>query len=144
MLSDEFMESRKGTVRNGENRWSDLVLRVRAGSGSLSVDWLRRRWVGKPGGRRIFATRLRKGTGFRYPKRELLRWAKDWERDEVWQAECRMALLRELWQIGKMMERAERKYLGVNTGVFDTEDEASRIDDEVGFIPDRQGPGGGR
>jgi len=141
-ISKEFMKDRQiGGMRFDRNDFSRLVLRVGGdGINNMSIDWLRRRWIGGGSGkkRRMVVARLRKGTGPKYKKYVLMKYAKEWEREAVWEAECRMAQLREGWKLAKQLQRWERKYLsgGVESGSEDEVDEATAIDDAVGFIPD--------
>lgn len=136
-VQEEFMSSRSGSRGVIRERWSYLVLRVNKDPDdkTLSIDWLRRRWVGTRGNWKIFSTRIRKEKRFIYRKWDLMRWAQPWEEVEVWQAELKMALLREMWDHAKKLERLEGKYLPEELDTQEV-DSVEAADNAVGFIPD--------
>ncbi len=147
----EFMESRAGRRpgcgRGDGAEWSDLVLRVRTEGGRLSIDWLRRVWVKGLGGRKwMRAERIRKQGGAsvsHYRKWDLKRYAKDWEFDEVWRMECRMAVLRQMWRLSRGVEKLEQEYAVLSVGLEGAGDNGASAsgdgdvvaDEAVGFIP---------
>ncbi len=147
----EFMGSRvgrrPGCDRGDGAEWSDLVLRVRTEGDRLSIDWLRRIWVKRVGGRKwMRAERIRKQGGAsmsHYRKWDLKRYAKDWEFEEVWRMECRMAVLRQMWRLNRMMVKLEREYAALSGGVEGEGGERTEApsdgnvvaDEAAGFIP---------
>jgi hypothetical protein len=78
-----------------------------------------------------------------YRKWDLKRYAKDWEFEEVWRMECRMAVLRQMWRLNRMMVKLEREYAALSGGVEGEGGERTEApsdgnvvaDEAAGFIP---------
>ena len=117
-IADNFMSKRKGR-RSGTNQdWSDLTVRVRAEGEGLTIEWQWRDWYKKTNGKSGYNSKY-------LSSRQLVRYAKEWERDEVEQVREQME---ELKLAHKMLRQVERRL--IKKGL------AGDIDDAlIGFVP---------
>lgn len=102
LVAEDFMSIRK-TKPSGNDRWSDLFVRVREDRGALGIEWKWRQWFRpKAGGKARNYLRY-------LPEKQVMRRAQDWEQDEVARTREALAALkqahRQLTQISERLQR---------------------------------------
>lgn len=119
-LAREFMANRTQR-RPSREEWSDLVVKVDTVGGYLRVEWRRRIWFGRSRGK------TKRGYYSKYVStREVMRYAKEFEREEVELTRNRLQALKEAHaDLRKLERRFDR--LGL------TLDEPDRL---IGFMPE--------
>lgn len=91
--------------------WScRLWIRVRRVRGTLQIEWVVPRWVGKEENRKRFNTYLPKGKSDRYPSRRLCANVDDPYRDAVMEYERRLSEIRKATRLFGEARRAWGKY----------------------------------